>query len=117
MPDVSSRKAFHRETVLPVVHACVIDRDLFASELVIRAARAGLRIVEIPIQLAEKRADVDPDAALVPLPCRGFDVKPLQVAVQELVDGRTRTGARRWSTSARSRARAFSAAAHSGTAQ
>lgn len=53
--DTHGLKAFHRETVLPIVHACVIDRDLFASELVIRAARAGLRIVEIPIQLAEKR--------------------------------------------------------------
>ena len=53
--DTHGLKAFHRETVLPVVHECVIDRDLFASELVIRAARGGLRLVEIPIQLAEKR--------------------------------------------------------------
>jgi len=53
--DTHGLKAFHRETVLPVVHECVVDRDLFASELVIRAGRAGLRIVEIPIMLAEKR--------------------------------------------------------------
>jgi glycosyltransferase involved in cell wall biosynthesis len=53
--DTHGLKAFHRETVRPVVDACVIDRDLFASELVIRAGRAGLRVVEIPIQLAEKR--------------------------------------------------------------
>jgi hypothetical protein len=33
----------------------VIDRDLFASELVIRAGRDDLRIIEIPIRLAEKR--------------------------------------------------------------
>jgi glycosyltransferase involved in cell wall biosynthesis len=53
--DTHGLKAFVRETVLPVVDACVIDRDLFASELVIRAGREGLRVVEIPIQLAEKR--------------------------------------------------------------
>jgi glycosyltransferase involved in cell wall biosynthesis len=53
--DTHGLKAFHRATVLPIVEDCVIDRDLFASELVIRAGRAGLRVVEIPIQLAEKR--------------------------------------------------------------
>jgi glycosyltransferase involved in cell wall biosynthesis len=53
--DTHGLKAFHRETVSPVVRECVIDRDLFASELVIRAGRAGLRVVEIPVRLAEKR--------------------------------------------------------------
>ena len=53
--DTHGLKAFHRETVLPVVEACVIDRDLFASELVIRAGRAGLHVMEIPVRLAEKR--------------------------------------------------------------
>jgi glycosyltransferase involved in cell wall biosynthesis len=53
--DTHGLKAFRRDTVTPIVHACVIDRDLFASELVIRAGRAGLRVVEIPIRLHEKR--------------------------------------------------------------
>ena len=53
--DTHGLKAFHRETVLPIVNACVIDRDLFASELVIRAGRAGLRVIEIPVRLDEKR--------------------------------------------------------------
>jgi glycosyltransferase involved in cell wall biosynthesis len=53
--DTHGLKAFHRETLLPVVEACVIDRDLFASELVIRAGRAGLHVLEIPIRLDEKR--------------------------------------------------------------
>jgi glycosyltransferase involved in cell wall biosynthesis len=53
--DTHGLKAFHRDTVRPIVDACVIDRDLFTSELVIRAGRAGLRVVEIPIRLAEKR--------------------------------------------------------------
>jgi glycosyltransferase involved in cell wall biosynthesis len=53
--DTHGLKAFHRETLLPIVEQCVIDRDLFASEFVIRAGRAGLRVLEIPIRLDEKR--------------------------------------------------------------
>ena len=48
-------KAFRRETLLPTVERCVIDRDLFSSELVIRAGREGVRVIEIPIRLDEKR--------------------------------------------------------------
>jgi glycosyltransferase involved in cell wall biosynthesis len=53
--DTHGLKAFHRETLLPIVNACVIDRDLFASEMVIRAGRADLHVLEIPIRLNEKR--------------------------------------------------------------
>jgi glycosyltransferase involved in cell wall biosynthesis len=53
--DTHGLKAFHRETLLPIVEDCVIDRDLFASEFVIRAGRAGLHVMEIPIRLDEKR--------------------------------------------------------------
>jgi glycosyltransferase involved in cell wall biosynthesis len=52
--DTHGLKAFHRETLIPVVEQCVIDRDLFASELVIRAGQT-VRVIEIPIRLAEKR--------------------------------------------------------------
>jgi glycosyltransferase involved in cell wall biosynthesis len=53
--DTHGLKAFDRVALLPYVEACVIDRDLFASELVIRAGRAGLRLLEIPVRLHEKR--------------------------------------------------------------
>jgi glycosyltransferase involved in cell wall biosynthesis len=53
--DTHGLKAFRRETLLPVVESCVIDRDLFASELVIRAGRGDLHVLEIPIRLSEKR--------------------------------------------------------------
>ncbi len=53
--DTHGLKAFHRASLLPIVEACVIDRDLFTSELVIRAGRAGVRMMEIPVRLAEKR--------------------------------------------------------------
>ncbi len=54
--DTHGLKAFRRAALLPVVHACVVDKDLFASELVIRAGRSGLRIQEIPIELEEQRS-------------------------------------------------------------
>jgi hypothetical protein len=44
-----------RATIIPTVERCVVDRDLFASELVIRAQREGHRVVEIPIEVIEKR--------------------------------------------------------------
>jgi len=53
--DTHGLKAFRREPLLPIARQCVIDRDLFASEFVIRAGRDGLGVVEIPVQVAEKR--------------------------------------------------------------
>jgi glycosyltransferase involved in cell wall biosynthesis len=53
--DTHGLKAFRRSVVLPLVQACQIDRDVFASELVIRAYRTPLRIVEIPVRVLEKR--------------------------------------------------------------
>lgn len=53
--DTHGLKAFRRDTLIPVVESCVIDRDLFSSEMVIRAGRANLHVLEIPIRLHEKR--------------------------------------------------------------
>jgi glycosyltransferase involved in cell wall biosynthesis len=53
--DTHGLKAFRRERLIPVVQKCVVDMDVFASEFVLRAWRDGLKLVEIPIQLREKR--------------------------------------------------------------
>lgn len=53
--DTHGLKAFVRDVLVPVVQSCVVERDLFASELVIRAARVGVTVVEIPVRVAEKR--------------------------------------------------------------
>jgi glycosyltransferase involved in cell wall biosynthesis len=53
--DTHGLKAFRRERMLQVTRACVVERDLFASELVIRAQRMGRTVREIPIALREKR--------------------------------------------------------------
>jgi glycosyltransferase involved in cell wall biosynthesis len=54
--DTHGLKAFVRAAVAPVAEACVVEHDVFASELVIRAQRSGLRVVEVPVRIAEKRA-------------------------------------------------------------
>ena len=53
--DTHGLKAFRRDRVSPVARRCLVDRDLFASEFVIRADREGLRVVEIPVHIVEKR--------------------------------------------------------------
>ena len=53
--DTHGIKAFRRVALLDVVRACLVDKDVFASELVIRAERGGVRIREIPIRVLEKR--------------------------------------------------------------
>jgi hypothetical protein len=54
--DTHGLKAFQRAALTPIARACVVDRDLFASEFVIRAERAGIAIREIPVRIKEKRA-------------------------------------------------------------
>lgn len=53
--DTHGLKAFRRDALLPIVRACRVDRDVFASELVIRAYRESLRVIEIPVRVLEKR--------------------------------------------------------------
>jgi glycosyltransferase involved in cell wall biosynthesis len=53
--DTHGLKAFRREALEPIVRACLVDRDVFASELTVRAYRAGLRVREIPVRVLEKR--------------------------------------------------------------
>jgi hypothetical protein len=53
--DTHGLKAFRRERLAPIAERCLTDKDVFASELVIRAYRAGLAIHEIPIRVMEKR--------------------------------------------------------------
>jgi len=53
--DTHGLKAFRREALLPTIARCVVDMDVFASEFVVRAWREDLSVIEIPIQLQEKR--------------------------------------------------------------
>ncbi len=53
--DTHGLKAFRRLALLDIVRACLVDKDVFASEFVIRADRGGVRVKEIPVRLTEKR--------------------------------------------------------------
>lgn len=53
--DTHGLKAFRRMALTPIVEACHIERDVFASELVIRSYRAELSIIELPVRVLEKR--------------------------------------------------------------
>jgi glycosyltransferase involved in cell wall biosynthesis len=54
--DTHGLKAFRRDAVAEVAERCLVEHDVFASELVIRAQRDGVRVREIPVQVREKRA-------------------------------------------------------------
>jgi glycosyltransferase involved in cell wall biosynthesis len=53
--DTHGLKAFRRLALLDTVRACLVDKDVFASEFVIRADRGGVKTKEIPVQVIEKR--------------------------------------------------------------
>jgi len=53
--DTHGVKAFLRDRIAPTAERCVVDKDVFASELVLRAGLEGKSVVEIPIALKEKR--------------------------------------------------------------
>ncbi len=53
--DTHGLKAFRRLALIDVVRSCLVDKDVFASEFVIRADRTGVPIREIPVQVIEKR--------------------------------------------------------------
>ena len=54
--DTHGLKAMRRSALAPVAARCIVDYDVFASELVIRAEREGLRVLELPVEIEEKRA-------------------------------------------------------------
>jgi glycosyltransferase involved in cell wall biosynthesis len=53
--DTHGLKAFRREALLETARRCQLDRDVFASEFVIRAHRSGKKVIEIPFAVREKR--------------------------------------------------------------
>jgi glycosyltransferase involved in cell wall biosynthesis len=53
--DTHGMKVLRREPLLPVVARCKFGRDLFDTELILRAERAGLVVVEIPVDAEELR--------------------------------------------------------------
>jgi hypothetical protein len=53
--DTHGMKALRRGSMDRVLARCVTSRSIFDTELVIRAEREGLRIVEVPVEVREIR--------------------------------------------------------------
>lgn len=54
--DTHGMKALRRDSILEIIEKCITDKDIFASEMVIRSERKGLNVLEIPVAIKEKRA-------------------------------------------------------------
>ncbi len=64
--DTHGMKALSRRPLLPLVEACRFGTDLFDTELVLRAERAGLPTAELPVSAEELRPSRTPIARRIP---------------------------------------------------
>jgi glycosyltransferase involved in cell wall biosynthesis len=64
--DTHGMKAMRRESVVPLARACPNGTDLFDTELILRAERAGLSVVELPVVVVERRPSRSPIWRRVP---------------------------------------------------
>ncbi|MBI2168577.1 MAG: glycosyltransferase family 2 protein [Actinobacteria bacterium] len=53
--DTHGMKGMRREPLLPLVEQCQFGTDLFDTELILRAERAGLPVDEIGVEVTERR--------------------------------------------------------------
>ena len=63
--DTHGMKGMRRETVQPIARRCRNGTDLFDTELVLRADRAGLVVDEVPVTVEERRPSRTPIARRV----------------------------------------------------
>jgi len=63
--DTHGMKAMRRVAVEPIVRRCRNGTDLFDTELVLRASRAGLPVAEVPVTVEERRPSRTPIARRV----------------------------------------------------
>jgi len=64
--DTHGMKALRRAAVTPLAEACFSGQDLFDTELILRAERAGLGVAEVPVTVRELRPARSPFLARVP---------------------------------------------------
>jgi glycosyltransferase involved in cell wall biosynthesis len=70
--DTHGVKAMRREAVAPLARHCRNGADLFDTELILRAERAGLRAAEIPVEVVEKRPARSSIRARIPRTVKGL---------------------------------------------
>jgi hypothetical protein len=70
--DTHGVKAMRREAMAPLAQHCRFGQDLFDTELILRAERAGLRSAEIPVEVVEKRPARSSIRARIPRTVKGL---------------------------------------------
>lgn len=70
--DTHGVKAFRRTALVPVAGRCRFGQDLFDTELVLRAERAGLGSAEIPVEVIERRPARSSVVKRIPRTVRGL---------------------------------------------
>lgn len=70
--DTHGLKALRREPLVGLVEQCRFGQDIFDTELIIRAERAGLAVEEIPVRVTDQRPPRTPIARRIPRTIRGL---------------------------------------------
>src|SRR5690606_28311986 len=63
--DTHGMKALDRARLVPLAERCQLGTDLFDTELVLRAERAGLVVSELPVRVVERRPARSPIAGRI----------------------------------------------------
>ena len=88
--DTHGIKAMRRAALLPVVESCTFGKDIYDTEVVLRAERSGLVLEEIPVSVAEVRPARTPIARRIPRSLLGL--ARLRVALWRGGEGRRGEG-------------------------
>ncbi len=70
--DTHGMKVLVRAPVLPLVETCQFGGDIFDTELILRAERAGLTVRELPVSVAEQRPPRTPITSRIPRSLAGL---------------------------------------------
>ena len=70
--DTHGLKALRRDPLVPLVEKCQFGKDIFDTELIIRAERAGMTVEEIPVAIDETRPPRTPIARRIPRTLAGL---------------------------------------------
>ena len=86
--DTHGVKAMRRAAVAPLAQHCRNGADLFDTELILRAERAGERIGEIPVDVVEKRPARSSIRARIPRTVKGLAALRVQLWRERLPGGK-----------------------------
>jgi hypothetical protein len=64
--DTHGIKLLRKDTTSDLVESCRSGRDIFDTELVLRAEHAGRRVVEVPVRVTEQRPPRTAIASRIP---------------------------------------------------